>query len=158
MVDATSSTRAAAGALADLFFTANPQEVQEVNELRTKYRDWRQANGTVPHADVLDITHEAKRGEQRAVSKMRRVKTVGAKLDHSPPVRRRPPRRRSYPQVERAAPLVVGGPPRLALPAATTAPACRVARACLRGPRPPGSPPPRLRAARRTCRPLRMTP
>ena len=84
------SSRAAAGALADLFFAPpNPLEAQSVNELRHKYRDWRQAVGTVPHADVLDLNREAKTDEQRASGKMRRVKTVGARLHHSP-VHRRP--------------------------------------------------------------------
>ena len=74
----------AAGALADLFFAPpTPLEAQSVNELRHKYRDWRQAAGTVPHADVLDLNHHAKTDELRAFSKLRRVKTVGARLDKS---------------------------------------------------------------------------
>ena len=77
---------AAAGALADLFFRApslSQEEELRANELRRKYRDWRLAVGTVPHGDVLDLNHEAMVNEKRSGAKMKRVKTVGARLNNS---------------------------------------------------------------------------
>lgn len=87
------NAKAAAGALADLFFRApSLSEAEEVraNNLRRKYRDWRQSVGTVPHGDILDLNHEAMTNEVRSGSgaKMRRVKTVGARLNGSSSVRR----------------------------------------------------------------------
>ena len=73
-------------ALADLFFhapTLSEEDKIRANDLRRKYRDWRSAGGTVPHADVLDLNHEAATSESRSEAKLKRVKTVGACLSNS---------------------------------------------------------------------------
>ena len=52
----------AAAALAELFFqpsNLSQDEALRANELRRKYRDWRASHSTVPHADILDLNHEA---------------------------------------------------------------------------------------------------
>lgn len=96
----TASKQSAAAALADLFFLPGPSlsdnEKKTANELRQQYRDWR-TNGSSagPHADVLDLNHQAVTNERRSNAKMRRVKTVGARLDReeNSPVRRLIPAR-----------------------------------------------------------------
>ena len=93
----TASRTTAAAALADLFFLPGPTlsdaEKLKANELRQKYRDWRSSSSSAaPTVDVLDLNHQANTSEQRpAVSKMRRVKTVGARLEAMQPVVRSSP-------------------------------------------------------------------
>ena len=98
----TASKQSAAAALADLFFLPGPSlsdaEKLRANELRQRYRDWRTngSSGVPSTPDVLDLNHQAVTNERRSMSKMRRVKTVGARLDHPDtvsPVRVPPPAR-----------------------------------------------------------------
>jgi hypothetical protein len=91
MASKTSEANAAV-ALADLFFHDAPKvsdaEKLRANELRKRYRDWRTSTSAVPHFDVLAMKHEDEVGMKRSGAKMKRVKTVGARLQDMPPVRR----------------------------------------------------------------------
>ena len=85
----------AAAALADLFFLPGPclsdADKMRANELRAKYRSWRSSSSSaVPHADVLDLKHEAITSEWRSRAKMKRVQTVGSRLHELSPVRAAP--------------------------------------------------------------------
>ena len=86
----------AAAALADLFFlrpSVSDAEKLRANELRRKYRDWRVSSSTAQaHADVLDLNHEAITSEKRSTATLRRVKTVGARMQDISPVRSDPGR------------------------------------------------------------------
>ena len=91
--------KSAAAALADLFFLPGPtlsdEDKVRANQVRRRYRDWRMpggsASGAVP--DVLDLNHEAATSERRSTAKMKRVKTVGARMhSHLSPVRLQPPK------------------------------------------------------------------
>ena len=80
-----SKESSAAAALADLFFDTSDRvsdaEKSRANELRRTYREWREpGKPAAPPADVLDLNHLAETREQRSLTKMKRVKTVGARL------------------------------------------------------------------------------
>ena len=86
--------KSAASALADLFFlpvgpSLSDAEVSRANDLRKRYRDWRcsKTDSTVP-PDVLDLKYEAQSRERRSTAKgMKRVRTVGARMQELSPVR-----------------------------------------------------------------------
>ena len=82
------SEAAAAEALSDLFFASQKltkEEESRANTLRRKYRSWRSSKeGVGPVSiDVLDLQHEAIADEKRGSAKMKRVKTVGARMDET---------------------------------------------------------------------------
>ena len=95
MAAADGQNREAAAALADLFFLPGPSltdaDKLRANEARRRYRDWRTSGTTAPPADALDLNHEALTKEKRSTAKMKRVKTVGGRLQDMSPVCVPPP-------------------------------------------------------------------
>ena len=72
----SSRRSAAASALADLFFkSADEASVERTNQMRVRYRLWRQGDEAAgPHADVLALEHAASTDQKRSSAKMKRVR------------------------------------------------------------------------------------
>lgn len=86
MAATTTADAGAAAALADLFFHAPEDDKAKANDLRRRYREWRSSNGAHATADVLDLNHDAAARESRSKAGMRRIQTVGGKLNSFSPV------------------------------------------------------------------------